>query len=80
MKLLTQSLRARRCLIAALLVSVNALVLSGCGLAETSMSAAAEAKASADAAREGAKAEARVTEQLQQAQQAAAAQRQAADQ
>jgi hypothetical protein len=66
----------------ALIVAAMALgaSLSGCGLAETSVSAVAEAKSSADAAREGVKAEARVKEQIEQAQAAAAAQRQAADQ
>lgn len=55
------------------------LLLTGCGVAETGVAAATAAKAEADAAREGLKAEARVKAQLDAAAKAAADQRNAAE-
>lgn len=55
------------------------LLLTGCGVAETGAAAATVAKAEADAAREGLKAEARVQQQLDAAAKASADQRNAAD-
>jgi len=53
--------------------------VSGCGLAETGTAAAVDAKANADAAEAGLKAEAKIRADLEAAQQAAAARRQAGD-
>ena len=55
------------------------LLLTGCGVAETGAAAAAAAQASAQEAREGLKAEARVREQIDAANRAAADQRNAAE-
>jgi len=62
-----------------LLPLLVATALSGCGLAETGVSAAADAKANADAAQAGLQAEAKIRADLDKASQAAASQRQAVE-
>jgi hypothetical protein len=62
-----------------LVLSSIVLSLAGCGVAGTGTSAAAEATAKVEEARQGLKTEARVKEQLDAASKAAADQRNAAE-
>ena len=74
---MTHPHRARKIVLVAGLMAAS--LLAGCGLAGTATSTATEAQAAAQEAREGKKTEAQVQLNLQQARDAAAAQRDAAE-
>ena len=65
----------KKSLVSGLAIASAALLLAGCGLAEVGASAATEGASAAEQAKEGKKLEDKVQQQLDQANQAAAAQR-----